>query len=89
MKPLLRALSRSSGPQMPADALKRRVMSRQDAEFLPVERCDGCYLNVVGLPLCAVATGLESLGVELAPIEQRVPPCTYCGLGQPLVEISR
>ena len=26
----------------------------QDAEFDPAESVDGCYLNVVGLPLCAV-----------------------------------
>ena len=26
----------------------------QDAEFHPTESVDGCYLNVVGLPLCAV-----------------------------------
>ena len=38
----------------------------QDVAFRPVERVAGCYLNVVGLPVCAVQAGLESLGVALA-----------------------
>ena len=32
----------------------------QDAEFHPTESVDGCYLNVVGLPLCAVLKMLPS-----------------------------
>ena len=34
----------------------------QDESFHPVDRIEGCYLNVVGLPLCAVARGLRALG---------------------------
>jgi septum formation protein len=34
----------------------------QHAEFHPVERIDGCYNNVVGLPLCAVKRALEQIG---------------------------
>ena len=34
----------------------------QDESFRPVGRIEGCYLNVVGLPLCAVARGLSALG---------------------------
>ena len=30
----------------------------QDADFRPVERIDGCYTNVVGLPLCEVRRAL-------------------------------
>jgi len=62
----------------------------QDAQFRPVERCEGCYLNVVGLPLCAVAAGLAALGVAVLPMgaEQWVPPCGYCALGAPLVAIE-
>jgi len=55
----------------------------QDEAFHPVVRLEGCYLNVVGLPLCAVTAGLNALGVasELAG----APPCTYCERGAPLV----
>jgi MAF protein len=61
----------------------------QDAEFRPVERVDGCYLNVVGLPLCAVAAGLQALGVTLpAALEDTRPPCGYCQTGAPLVAIG-
>ena len=67
----------------------------QDSVFRPVERLDGCYLNVVGLPLCGVASGLESLGVRPglvddgeAPPAPRVPPCAYCRAGAPVVQIT-
>jgi MAF protein len=33
----------------------------QDADFQPVERIDGCYTNVVGLPLCEVARALGAI----------------------------
>jgi MAF protein len=61
----------------------------QDAEFRPAERVDGCYLNVVGLPLCAVAAGVQALGIGVAnaPSDTR-PPCGYCQAGAPLVAIS-
>jgi MAF protein len=36
----------------------------QDESFHPVGRIEGCYLNVVGLPLCGVADGLRALGHE-------------------------
>ena len=39
----------------------------QDVVFRPVARVAGCYLNVVGLPVCAVQAGLEALGVALEP----------------------
>lgn len=48
----------------------------QDHDFRPVERIEGCYLNVVGLPLCAVAAGLTTLGLELE--RAGTPPCVYC-----------
>jgi septum formation protein len=55
----------------------------QDQTFAPVERLDGCYLNVVGLPLCAVSAGLVSLGVDVE--RAGTPPCTYCDRGRPVV----
>jgi MAF protein len=61
----------------------------QDAEFRPVERLEGCYLNVVGLPLCAVAAGLNAMNAVAAGVETGgPPPCTYCARGRQLVSRS-
>jgi MAF protein len=75
----------------------------QDVVFRPVERVAGCYLNVVGLPVCAVQAGLEALGVGLGewPASGRrpasdgrpasrglQPPCHYCQAGAPRVAIA-
>jgi len=57
----------------------------QDEAFRPVERLEGCYLNVVGLPLCAVAAGLISIGVEVTAAG--APPCEYCRAGAGVVSI--
>ena len=58
----------------------------QDQVFRPVERLDGCYLNVVGLPLCAVAAGLAALGTDVE--RAGPPPCRYCHAGAAVVSIS-
>ncbi len=54
----------------------------QDGLFRPAASVDGCYLNVVGLPLCEVVTLLEHLGASgrlragwVAPAE-----CAGCAL---------
>ena len=41
----------------------------QDEEFCPVVRVEGCYLNVVGLPLCLLETLMAGFGrrLELRP----------------------
>ena len=62
----------------------------QDDEFDPVAQVDGCYLNVVGLPLCLLVQSLESLGAEpkLRPLNQ-IPyhdRCGDCRLSRPLGE---
>jgi septum formation protein len=57
----------------------------QDEAFRPVERVEGCYLNVVGLPLCAVAAGLRALSVEVPAAG--TPPCDYCRAGADAVAI--
>lgn len=56
----------------------------QDDEFNPVARVDGCYLNVVGLPLCLLLRSLESLGAKpkLRPFN-KIPyydRCSNCRL---------
>lgn len=38
----------------------------QNQAFHPVARIDGCYANVVGLPLCHLTRSLARLGVEMA-----------------------
>ena len=57
----------------------------QDMPFNPVTKVDGCYLNVVGLPLCTVVSLMEKVGtvLKLHP-RSRVPyfdRCDRCELG--------
>ena len=60
----------------------------QDEVFRPVAAVEGCYLNVVGLPLCAVTAGLRALGVvETAAPSAGPPPCALCRAGAPLVGV--
>jgi MAF protein len=56
----------------------------QDQDFDPVARIDGCYLNVVGLPLCEVQRGLRALGLPTTedPDEEYRPPCKRCEAGK-------
>ncbi|MFN8525046.1 MAG: Maf family protein [Chloroflexota bacterium] len=51
----------------------------QDAEFRPVAAMAGCYPNVVGLPLCAVARGLLVCGLD-SPLIRFFGPPEACGL---------
>ena len=56
----------------------------QDDEFDPVIRVEGCYLNVVGLPMCLLVAALDTLGVKpkLRPLDQ-IPyydRCSDCRL---------
>lgn len=54
----------------------------QDRSFHPAESVDGCYLNVVGLPMCDVATLLEQqgAGVRLRPDWSPPSECRPCPL---------
>ncbi len=53
----------------------------QHPQFRPAARVDGCYLNVVGLPLCELAQMLKEAGVKLEPRPAwALPPqCGECG----------
>ena len=56
----------------------------QDDEFKPVIRVEGCYLNVVGLPMCLLVAALDALGArpKLRPLDQ-IPyydRCSDCRL---------
>ncbi|MCR4408308.1 MAG: Maf family protein [Anaerolineae bacterium] len=45
----------------------------QDGDFCPVERVEGCYANVMGLPLCHLYRLLVDTGVDI-----EVPPAAAC-----------
>ena len=51
---------------------KAGAYAAQDDEFNPVLRVEGCYLNVVGLPVCLLVAALDALGAKpkLRPPDQ-------------------
>ena len=55
----------------------------QDRVFKPAECLDGCYLNVVGLPLCELLDMLQRGGVDVTTRPGWRPPkeCVGCPLG--------
>ena len=53
----------------------------QDELFRPVERYDGCYCNVVGLPLWSTMELLRKAGLKIsARVEELLPQCAICPL---------
>ena len=54
----------------------------QDVALRPAESWEGCYSNIVGLPLCRVAEMLEELGCDLGDW-RRISPPGDCGPGCP------
>ncbi len=51
----------------------------QDERFRPVDNLDGCFSNVVGLPLCEVERLLEPLGVAASGDAVGAPErCNLC-----------
>jgi septum formation protein len=50
----------------------------QDPLFRPVERIQGCYANVMGLPLCHLFVALRRVGLS-APTEPRRPCEVHTG----------
>ena len=59
---------------------KAGAYAAQDALFKPAERIDGCYANVIGLPVCDVLTLLDRIGVPTTfrPGWQAYPGCADC-----------
>jgi 23S rRNA (uracil1939-C5)-methyltransferase len=63
------------------DALdKAGAYGIQDPYFSPAAQVDGCYLNVVGLPLCTLAGMLKEAGVSVGPrpLWTLPPQCQEC-----------
>jgi hypothetical protein len=62
----------------------------QDDQLRPVEALDGCFLNVVGLPLCAVVHLLRDARFPAAdlPAGPFAPPCRLCQDGARLPGIG-
>lgn len=57
----------------------------QDEDFRPAQSWEGCYSNIVGLPLCRLVEMLEELGCRLPPaLEMAVP--AGCGPDCPFQE---
>jgi MAF protein len=65
-----------------AAADKAGAYAIQDPEFSPAEAVDGCFLNVVGLPLCMAVGLLRQMGADLADIPAP-SECSNCLLAGP------
>ena len=63
----------------------------QNTAFAPVSSIDGCYLNVVGLPLCLLARLLREAGVAVRPRPEWSLPgqCASCEGNRILVDGSK
>ena len=59
---------------------KAGAYAAQDETFMPAERIEGCYFNVIGLPICDVLTLLERIGVPSALRQgwNILPGCPDC-----------
>jgi MAF protein len=53
----------------------------QDGVFCPVESYEGCFCNVVGLPLWSTAELLRRADIPVSPqLDQLLPQCATCPL---------
>ena len=56
----------------------------QDPELAPIESYEGCYCNVMGLPLWPTIEILRKVGIEVsAGAEDLLPQCESCPLRLP------
>lgn len=60
----------------------------QSREFDPVAEIEGCYLNVVGLPVCRLLEGLQLFGCPLKKLNLNALPreCRSCPRLAPFLE---
>ena len=49
----------------------------QHPQFQPTERIDGCYLNVVGLPVCTLVSLLAQFDIHPAQREHKAGKCPW------------
>ena len=74
---------------------KAGAYAAQDENFKPASQIEGCYPNVIGLPICDVLTLLERIGAPSCfrqgwRIDPGCPDCDYwVGKTQELREVSR
>ncbi len=57
----------------------------QARDFQPVRKIQGCYPNVVGLPLCEAVRGLRAAGLDTGRVPT-APPCDLCHRARALYE---
>jgi predicted house-cleaning NTP pyrophosphatase (Maf/HAM1 superfamily) len=56
----------------------------QDPILAPVESYEGCYCNVMGLPLWSTIEVLRKAGLDVpVGVEQMLPQCASCPLRLP------
>jgi len=67
MRQLQRRRDRGLRRQRRSDGQRAGAYAIQHEGFRPVAELEGCYANVMGLPLCHVARRLRNRGVETAP----------------------
>ena len=49
----------------------------QSYDFHPAARIDGCYFNVVGLPICTLAEMLRLVGIQPGIDTRKIATCKY------------
>jgi len=54
----------------------------QDRVFRPAEQLEGCYTNVMGLPLCSLVNMIQDAGLEVrsGQYKQVTGECSQCPL---------
>ena len=79
-------LERSIASGVPLD--KAGGYAIQDAILQPAVHWQGCYSNIVGLPLCRLLAMLAELGCPI-PAEWRTAAAPHCGPGCPAADDAR